>query len=76
MKDLTQNAWVLQTLERGRQLTQNDAGRLYGIARLARCVNDLKNEGYNVRKVMIAVRNRRGQCVKVAKYFLRGKQPI
>ncbi|WP_434779246.1 helix-turn-helix domain-containing protein [Neisseria sp. Ec49-e6-T10] len=66
----SQNNMILNHLQNKGSITQEQAKKLYGVARLASRVNDLKKRGYNIVSVMIEVKNRYGDRVKVAQYSL------
>jgi len=67
---MTQTQWVLDRLQAGEKLTAMDAMKRYGVARLAARVMDLKDSGYKINKEMVEAINRRGEAVKVARYFM------
>ena len=51
-------------------ITQAEALKKYGIARLASRINDLKNAGHTIAKTMIVVSNRDGKPCRVARYWM------
>lgn len=51
-------------------ITQLDALKEFGCMRLASRINDLKNKGYNIQKSMVISKNRYGETVSYAKYFI------
>ena len=53
-------------------ITQAEALKKYGIARLASRINDLKNAGQTIAKTMIVVSNRDGKPCRVARYWMEG----
>ena len=69
MSEKTQNQQVLSHLKK-RSITSAEALYLYGIARLASRINDLKNAGYRIDAKREEVVNRSGKKVFVARYFL------
>jgi hypothetical protein len=71
MKALSQDAWVLAQLERGRSLSQNEAFKEYGITRLAARVNRLRNDGHNIKSALVEAFNRRGELVRIARYWIK-----
>ncbi len=66
----TQNEQILESLKAGQGLTAFEAMNQFGIMRLASRINDLKSSGHNIVSQRVEVRNRHGQPVKVAKYWL------
>ena len=66
----TQNQQVLETLKAGQGITALDAQKQFGIMRLAARIADLKAEGHKIVAQKVDVRNRYGQSVKVAKYWM------
>lgn len=65
-------AAVLNALRAGERLTPLDAWADFGTSRLAAIVNQLKNEGWPIKRVMVAVECRRGRIAHVAEYFIAG----
>lgn len=51
-------------------ITQLDAMREFGCSRLGARIWDLKSSGYNIKKVMEKSKNRYGETVSYAKYYL------
>lgn len=66
----TQNQQVLEALKAGESLTALEALNRFGIMRLAPRIHDLKCEGHKIISQRVEVRNRDGQSVKVAKYWM------
>ena len=66
----TQNQQVLDALKAGQGITALDAQNQFGIMRLAARINDLKADGHKIVSQKVDVRNRYGQSVKVAKYWI------
>lgn len=66
----TQNEQILTTLKSGIGLTALEAQERFGIMRLASRINDLKAAGHKIVSQRVEVRNRHGQPVKVAKYWM------
>lgn len=60
---------LLSHLKSG-SITQAEALKKYGIARLASRINDLKNAGHTIAKTMIVVSNRDGKPCRVARYWM------
>jgi biotin operon repressor len=65
---MSQNEIVLSHLQDGGTLTQEEAKNLYGIARLASRINDLRDMGYKIDSTRIDVLNRWGETCHVAQY--------
>lgn len=61
---------VLRHLEKCGSITSAEALSVYGIARLASRVSDPKDLGYDIRKVTERGKNRFGDPVNYARYFL------
>lgn len=51
-------------------ITADDADKQYGCKRLASRICDLKKAGYHIGKVMELGKNRYGEDVRYARYFL------
>lgn len=66
----TQARQVLEHLRRGHTLTALEALRLYGIGRLAARVRDLREQGYMIEAMTIAVVKANGRAAHVASYSL------
>lgn len=71
MKALSQRAWVLAQLELGRSLTAGEASKEYGIGRLAARIDELREDGHNIKTAMVESFNRRGQTVRIARYWMK-----
>ena len=69
---MTQNEMILDYLTQNGSITQRDAEREFGICRLASRINELKDRGVKIRKVMEAAPNRFGVMTRYARYFLGG----
>lgn len=65
---------LLSHFKQGRSITQDEAKAEYGIASLASRINDLKNRGYEVNRVMIVVTNRNNEQCREARYWMEGKK--
>ena len=63
---------LLSHLKEGGSITQSEALKRYGIARLAARINDLRNSGYAIAKTMIVVNNREQKPCRVARYWMEG----
>jgi hypothetical protein len=66
----TQNSAILAHLKRGSPLTPLEALRLYGCARLAARVCDLKAEGHDIKTEMVGVITEAGTRARVARYWM------
>lgn len=71
----TQNQEILAALESGRELTQLDALRDYGVMRLASRVSDLRAQGHPIAKRMKRVTARNGRRCSVAAYRIERDAP-
>lgn len=67
---MTQNEKILAYLKSGVRITQAEAFQMFGVARLASRINDLRNMGVNIGRVLHHTKNRYGEPVKVAAYYL------
>lgn len=67
---MTQCDRILRHLESGGSLTAAQAISEYGIYRLASCINDLKKQGIPIRKRQGKSKNRYGENVTFAEYYL------
>lgn len=67
---MTQEEKVLEYLRDFGSITALEAMRDLGIMRLASRVSDLRANGYNITKDMVAVENRYGEKVHIARYRL------
>jgi len=72
MKRLTKKDKVLTLLKEGRRLTPMEALREAGSFRLSAVIHDLKDEGYPIKKRLIAVNGRFGVS-RVAEYWLENR---
>jgi len=62
---------ILERLKEGRTITPKEAMEEFGCMRLGARIWDLRHEGYDIRKRMIAVPTRNG-IAHVAEYHLEG----
>lgn len=69
-KDASQAAQIYRYLLRGNSITAIEAQRLFGCARLAARIDELRNRGVNISSVPVRVINRQGRPVTVAEYRL------
>ena len=72
---MKQRTMLLRHLRRGETITPAAALDLYGIARLAARIQNLRDDGYEIETVMHQGHNRFGQPVRYAEYLLAEKQP-
>ena len=70
----TQCERILQYIEENGSITQLEALRELGCMRLASRISDLKRMGYPVRRKMEVSKNRYGEPVHFAKYYIDGKE--
>lgn len=70
---MTQCEKVIRHLEDYGSLSSMEAVQEYGIMRLASRVSDLKRLGFPVKRVMESSKNRYGESVCYARYYLEGK---
>ena len=56
---MSQNEQILAYLKSGKAITSMDALKMYGCFRLASRVNDLRNEGWEIRTSMIGSKMKR-----------------
>lgn len=61
---------VLFWLRQGKQLTQFEAIGSLGILRLASRIDELRQDGHNIKTAMVTVPNRWGEKCRVASYTL------
>lgn len=67
---MTQCERIVRHIEDYGSITSLDAMTEYGIMRLASRINDLKGMGFNVKRVMESAKNRYGEPVSYARYYL------
>ena len=67
---MTQCDRILRHLESGGSLTAAQAMQEYGIYRLASRINDLKKRGIPIQKRTASSKNRYGEKVSYAEYYL------
>lgn len=67
---MTQCDRILRHLESGGSLTAAQAMQEYGIYRLASRINDLKKRGVPIKKRNVSSKNRYGETVCFAEYYL------
>ena len=64
----TQKEKILEWLQKGGKLTALDALDLFGCNRLAARINELRQEGYNIKVEYIGITNRYGDSTRIAEY--------
>ena len=69
---MTQKEKILQYLIDNGTITTREAFVNLGVTRLASRIWDLRNDGYNIIREMISVKNRDGEKCTVAQYRLEG----
>ena len=68
---MTQCERILRHMEDYGSITSLEAMTEYGIMRLASRVTDLKNRGVDIDRVFETSKNRYGESVSYARYFLK-----
>lgn len=68
----SQRAMLREHFERRRSITAQQALKLYGIARLAARIHEMREGGERIKRQMVAVVTRDGKIAHVAKYTRRG----
>lgn len=63
---------VLDYMQQHGSITQYEAMVDIGVMRLASRISELKRDGYQINKKMVAVKNRYGETCHVNQYSLRG----
>lgn len=61
---------ILRHLQSGQSITSAEAMQEYGIYRLASRITDLRKQGYPIRKRQGKSKNRYGETVTFAEYYL------
>jgi len=61
---------ILEHLRKYPWLTSEEAFREYGITRLAACIFDLREKGYDIETVMVETETRFGESCRYARYIL------
>lgn len=67
----TQTDAVLEWLQTGAGITSLDAFKELGATRLSAIIFNLRRQGYDIEAENVRVRNRFGNTVTVAKYYLK-----
>ena len=66
----THEKMILDYMRKHGSITAMDAIRDFGCMRLASRVSDLRWDGYNIETVMEVGKNRQGETVRYAMYYL------
>lgn len=64
---------ILEHLRNFPYLTSKEAFEKYGITRLAACIFDLREKGYDIDTVMVETTTRFGESCKYARYVLKSE---
>ena len=67
---LTQCDRILKYIEEQGSITQIDALREFGCMRLASRISDLKRQGIPVKRTMESAKNRYGEPINYARYYV------
>ena len=67
---MSQNALILDYLEKNGSITQQEAVKSFGCYRLGARIWELKQEGHKITRVMESSANRYGIITTYARYFL------
>ena len=70
-ESIPQKQQVLKWIEAHGTITQAEALTHLEVGRLASRIYNLKEDGYDIDKVMITVKNKKGKKCSVAKYFIK-----
>ena len=73
MSKSTQNDRILSYIRMFGSINQIQALSDLGVMRLASRINDLKRMGFPIRKRMVSCKNRYGENVSYAEYFMEDK---
>lgn len=71
---MTQNEKILNHLKAHGSITPIEALSEYGIMRLASRISDLKNGGVCIRREIMSTKNRLGETVRFARYYIAEKK--
>ena len=66
----THEKMILQYMRKHGSITAMDAIRDFGCMRLASRISDLRWDGYDIETVMENGKNRQGETVRYARYYL------
>ena len=67
---MNQNERIIAYMREYGGITQDEAGRCLGCARLASRISEIKRQGYSVKTTMVHGKNRYGEPVHFARYSL------
>lgn len=70
---MTQLEDIAKWLKSGKTLTSMQALSMFGCARLASRINDLRRDGWQIRTEMLPIKTRRNRGTKIARYSLASK---
>ncbi len=68
---MSQEDKVLSFLQEGNSITSLDAFRFWGITRISAHIHSLKNQGFDIVREDIRVKNREGKKATVGRWHLR-----
>lgn len=66
----THEKMILQYMRKHGSITAMDAAREFGCMRLAARISDLRWDGYNIETELEVGKNRNGDSVRYARYYL------
>ena len=66
----THEKMILQYMRKHGSITAMDAVREFGCMRLAARISDLRWDGYNIETELEVGKNRQGETVRYARYYL------
>ncbi len=69
---MTQNNMILEYLQKGHTLTQAEAISLFGCYRLGARIFEIRELGFDIRRNMEESKNRFGDKVRFARYWMAG----
>ena len=69
-KVMTQKERVLAHLKAGKKLTRLNAWDTLGIIECPARISELRNEGHDIRTTMFSVKNRYGEPVRIARWWM------
>ena len=69
---MSQNETILEYLQKGHTLTQAEAIALFGCYRLGARIYEIRELGFDIRKNMVEAKNRFGDNVRFARYWMAG----
>lgn len=67
---MTQKERLLKHLQKGQSINPLNSWRILSIYRLAARVHDLKKDGHDIKKRTVSKKNRYGESIKFAEYYL------